>query len=72
MFVGITAWRLRLSDHASGSSAAAAETCSVRGCCHAVLMAGCYTLWSRGRRIIRIGMTVEAVGSNDTKHFHHA
>ena len=29
---------------------AAAETCSVTGCCHAVLMADCSTLWDRGRR----------------------
>jgi len=46
----------------TGGSSAAAETRSVTGCYHAVLMAGCYTLWSRGRRIIRIAMTVEAVG----------
>jgi len=27
-----------------------AKTCSVTGCCHAVLMVGCFTLYDRGRR----------------------
>ena len=31
-------------------SSAASWTCSVTGCCHAVLMAACSTLWARGRR----------------------
>jgi len=31
-------------------SSAAAETCSLTGGCHAVLMADCTTLWDRGRQ----------------------
>ena len=31
-------------------SSSASRTCSVTGCCHAVLMADCSTLWARGRR----------------------
>jgi len=31
-------------------SSAAAKTCSVTGCCHAVMMANCSTLWDRERR----------------------